>query len=117
MGLSGGSKSKSESGSAQPWAKPFATSAAGNVQDVFNQNQNSLEGITKGITGLIPGISDQYQSWSPVTGQAQDYYGDVLSGKFLDPSNNPAIQGVLDKTRSEERRVGKECVSTCRSRW
>src|SRR3546814_16220828 len=22
-----------------------------------------------------------------------------------------------DRTRSEERRVGKECVSTCRSRW
>src|SRR3546814_15593371 len=26
----------------------------------------------------------------------------------------PAMQGVL---RSEERRVGKECASTCRSRW
>src|SRR3546814_21143024 len=26
-----------------------------------------------------------------------------------------AIQGV--GSRSEERRVGKECVSTCRSRW
>src|SRR3546814_19079877 len=24
---------------------------------------------------------------------------------------------VVDKVRSEERRVGKECVSTCRSRW
>src|SRR3546814_18376441 len=24
---------------------------------------------------------------------------------------------VTQKTRSEERRVGKECVSTCRSRW
>src|SRR3546814_13146399 len=24
---------------------------------------------------------------------------------------------VADKVRSEERRVGKECVSTCRSRW
>src|SRR3546814_12357757 len=24
---------------------------------------------------------------------------------------------VFDATRSEERRVGKECVSTCRSRW
>src|SRR3546814_12701358 len=23
----------------------------------------------------------------------------------------------MDKERSEERRVGKECVSTCRSRW
>src|SRR3546814_12715191 len=26
------------------------------------------------------------------------------------------LNGVLD-SRSEERRVGKECVSTCRSRW
>src|SRR3546814_14196199 len=25
--------------------------------------------------------------------------------------------GSLHKLRSEERRVGKECVSTCRSRW
>src|SRR3546814_19913436 len=24
---------------------------------------------------------------------------------------------VIDEVRSEERRVGKECVSTCRSRW
>src|SRR3546814_16865709 len=24
---------------------------------------------------------------------------------------------VVDSGRSEERRVGKECVSTCRSRW
>ena len=24
---------------------------------------------------------------------------------------------MLQQTRSEERRVGKECVSTCRSRW
>src|SRR3546814_3874238 len=25
--------------------------------------------------------------------------------------------GEVRRTRSEERRVGKECVSTCRSRW
>src|SRR3546814_10382254 len=25
--------------------------------------------------------------------------------------------GAIDLIRSEERRVGKECVSTCRSRW
>src|SRR3546814_8242749 len=31
---------------------------------------------------------------------------------FLDPEIAPAVA-----TRSEERRVGKECVSTCRSRW
>src|SRR3546814_15862990 len=27
------------------------------------------------------------------------------------------IDFILDPMRSEERRVGKECVSTCRSRW
>src|SRR3546814_17954757 len=26
-------------------------------------------------------------------------------------------RGFADRLRSEERRVGKECVSTCRSRW
>src|SRR3546814_13490999 len=26
-------------------------------------------------------------------------------------------RGILEGARSEERRVGKECVSTCRSRW
>src|SRR3546814_15669915 len=28
-----------------------------------------------------------------------------------------SVIGVASATRSEERRVGKECVSTCRSRW
>src|SRR3546814_15901225 len=33
-------------------------------------------------------------------------------------NNKPLFQhGTLDQGRSEERRVGKECVSTCRSRW
>src|SRR3546814_11766144 len=27
------------------------------------------------------------------------------------------LSSTLTSTRSEERRVGKECVSTCRSRW
>src|SRR3546814_14413152 len=27
------------------------------------------------------------------------------------------VPTIYDRRRSEERRVGKECVSTCRSRW
>src|SRR3546814_13944318 len=27
------------------------------------------------------------------------------------------VPGIVNALRSEERRVGKECVSTCRSRW
>src|SRR3546814_6897939 len=30
---------------------------------------------------------------------------------------NESLNSVSLKHRSEERRVGKECVSTCRSRW
>src|SRR3546814_13417870 len=35
------------------------------------------------------------------------------------PAGNPPWDGARDYApdRSEERRVGKECVSTCRSRW
>src|SRR3546814_5254946 len=36
---------------------------------------------------------------------------------FLDGNNDLYRDGVSDFVRSEERRVGKECVSTCRSRW
>src|SRR3546814_15057323 len=41
--------------------------------------------------------------------------------ELLDQSHNFAIQTgcvvAILNSRSEERRVGKECVSTCRSRW
>src|SRR3546814_12741583 len=50
----------------------------------------------------------------PELGQAQ-YRADRLSGRLL----LRRAQGQADAclARSEERRVGKECVSTCRSRW
>src|SRR3546814_2305415 len=37
-----------------------------------------------------------------------------LTSPTLQGSGNPAVDRP---DRSEERRVGKECVSTCRSRW
>src|SRR3546814_14684506 len=37
--------------------------------------------------------------------------GIARTAAMIDPYNRDA------KSRSEERRVGKECVSTCRSRW
>src|SRR3546814_11933605 len=44
------------------------------------------------------------------------------SGRAFEVDTMPASAGVhgvygVDYVRSEERRVGKECVSTCRSRW
>src|SRR3546814_2107707 len=41
--------------------------------------------------------------------------GAGLFNFFLEGTNVP--QFLIQQVRSEERRVGKECVSTCRSRW
>src|SRR3546814_557811 len=38
-----------------------------------------------------------------------------LADQFL--VHGDLFGGEIEVTRSEERRVGKECVSTCRSRW
>src|SRR3546814_8851153 len=41
-------------------------------------------------------------------------FTDRASGKDV---GRPQLAALLSFIRSEERRVGKECVSTCRSRW
>src|SRR3546814_21032166 len=41
-----------------------------------------------------------------------DYYSTGMPSRFASE-----VEVTDPDTRSEERRVGKECVSTCRSRW
>src|SRR3546814_12663443 len=60
------------------------------------------EALAAGLKELIFVTPD---SLTPVETQ----FGDVGNGK--------AERVVVARQRSEERRVGKECVSTCRSRW
>src|SRR3546814_19758299 len=49
------------------------------------------------------------------------FFTDARALRLLSPNRNPLVRKLSDKCqesgRSEERRVGKECVSTCRSRW
>lgn len=99
MGLFSGAKSYS--GSGQKWAKPIAKAAAGEVRSVYDQAAPGLQQITRGVTDLLPGVSQTYQSWNPTTEQAQGYFGDVMSGKYLDPSNNSALMSLLDRTRRD----------------
>src|SRR3546814_15930359 len=50
---------------------------------------------------------------------------DAAAGKWREPggirrtlvNGAKSLMGFPRQSRSEERRVGKECVSTCRSRW
>src|SRR3546814_20857450 len=48
------------------------------------------------------------------TGFTLRHRGSVASTLFVHPAG---IVAAGPESRSEERRVGKECVGTCRSRW
>src|SRR3546814_13100965 len=82
---------------------------------------------------LVPGLAraqalEKKEVTIAVGGQALIYYlplsianikgyfkDEGLDAKVIDfAGGSKALQAVV---RSEERRVGKECVSTCRSRW
>src|SRR3546814_5241396 len=43
--------------------------------------------------------------------------GDVARRGAVPRRHHPRLDRLAAQQRSEERRVGKECVSTCRSRW
>src|SRR3546814_15729750 len=67
---------------------------------VSNDRNNELSGVK------IRGLSD-----ISTTADRREIF--TTPGRAFDLKDLPA-QAL---TRSEERRVGKECVSTCRSRW
>src|SRR3546814_13885934 len=56
----------------------------------------------------LPGLDDDAAHRGAVP-------ADVLGGRMHDDVGAP-VEGAA-KVRSDERRVGKECVSTCRTRW
>src|SRR3546814_17453360 len=58
---------------------------------------------------------DLHQQGSSAIDRAAD---DAITFLLPDRDRLAGYEGLIDRrVRSEERRVGKECVSTCRSRW
>src|SRR3546814_12164653 len=60
--------------------------------------------------------SDKLQT---VSGDWWKAFGDPQLDRLVNDAlaNNPSLSEALARVRSEERRVGDECVRTCRSRW
>src|SRR3546814_5873423 len=82
-------------------------------------NENNLD-LALDILNLDMGTIEAFSF-----GQIADASGSIKrSFNITGTTENPSVLGGLvfneaafTHTRSEERRVGKECVSTCRSRW
>src|SRR3546814_12435865 len=78
---------------------PLAAITDGDADDV----DRAVAAARRCFTGLWRGTAPE---------RRQDYLLALANGVAA----NRAVLALLD-CRSEERRVGKECVSTCRSRW
>src|SRR3546814_19521465 len=77
---------------------------------------------------LKPNFRKRHQGLIPLVGGISVYAGICFTfaiadyyiphaALYLACAGVLVLVGALDDRRSEERRVGKECVSTCRSRW
>src|SRR3546814_13769580 len=65
------------------------------------------------------GLWDTLSAWADAVRNPEEWTGKVIGLAQKRPIEvTPHERGqVVELVRSEERRVGKECVSTCRSRW
>jgi hypothetical protein len=96
MGSTKSSESKSASGSGQQWATPFAQAAAGQVANVYNQNQPNLQATTDlQRQQVVNPLISEFNSTLPTSTAASGYYGDVLNGKYL--NGNPYLGQVTDQ--------------------
>src|SRR3546814_21149018 len=96
--------------------QPFATDRRGEVPagkkpyfeiPVFNDHAGNLSVIyARRYIDSAQRFPDA-RRLTPEDVEALDYFDSL--------ANDPELR--RDMERSEERRVGKECVSTCRSRW
>src|SRR3546814_12404925 len=59
--------------------------------------------------------NDLIEAWKGGDAENRAALGDFV--EYLTAYAPEGCYGDPQKVRSEERRVGKECVSTCRSRW
>src|SRR3546814_12608793 len=82
---------------------------AGNQVVMLMNNHSTYAGYYRqlflGVWGMLKyNIGGFFSAWE-----------EELGPKLEEDANG--VVHAVDQTRSEERRVGKECVSTCRSRW
>src|SRR3546814_5895944 len=73
--------------------------------------------LSERATGGCDGTSHAFSSLGTTLAGLADRCGFGLCSWRGRHGTGTVVVGINRRQRSEERRVGKECVSTCRSRW
>ena len=102
----------------QALAKDTETMAIPSVAVIHPTAETGAEDL------VLPGTLQAYVE-SPIyartNGYLRKWYHDIGSrvgkGDILAEIDSPEVDQQLLQARAEERRVGKECVQPCRSRW
>src|SRR3546814_16747764 len=90
-------------------ARPAREQADTIGQPIFQPQAKGGQALAEFIAHGVPDGFAKTTALAPAVSQGQVFfYGQVFAR---------SRHGILEHSRSEERRVGKECVSTCRSRW
>src|SRR3546814_12126497 len=90
------------------WSSDVCSSDLAATGAVLPQPDGAARGHARAVAQVI--VEQQRQPDLPVRSGVADARDDEGQGMR-------ELRNGIEKDRSEERRVGKECVSTCRSRW
>src|SRR3546814_17346606 len=77
--------------------------------------EDDLEDLLDDLSGGIANLTTEEELGELILDYLEADPAFVYSGTYVRAGDELALLLVIH--RSEERRVGKECVSTCRSRW
>src|SRR3546814_20993488 len=93
------------------WSSDVCSSDLERFPVALRQHMDDAEQLTRDNTMLNLCIAVGYGGRSDITQAMRKLAVQVAAGDLAADAITPEL------IRSEERRVGKECVSTCRSRW
>src|SRR3546814_12691083 len=94
------------------WSSDVCSSDLPNLASSFHVIGEIFDKVYKHASLTSPPLTDVQTTLVPPGGAT------MVEFKVDVPGNYVLVDHALSRMeRSEERRVGKECVSTCRSRW
>lgn len=85
--------------------------AANNINSAYATAKPALEAGATKFGGVMDSAIGRYMNGDPTLDAAKGYYGDVLSGKYLN-EGNPHLQGMIDQTGDDVRNGWQASLGT-----